>query len=864
MDTDLKNTCLMGFLEIKSTLYYGKIEELHNAIKEWLGYIPQTFPHYTRHTIPHSIEIIKQISALLFEGNDPTRPVINISATEAYILMAAAYLHDTGMVASDREKTEILDSEAWREWTSVHGGGARRWEEIKAFRISGKPANEQIRNFLADIQVRFLLAEFIRRSHHQRAAKIITLHQRELGRFAFDDPVLLQAIADACAAHGLSRHELTDHESFPDRRDIRGDQVNLQFLAILLRLGDLLDISYDRACPLLMNAASPLPADSLAHWTQYQRITHRLTAADKIEITAKCQNQEEHRYLRDWCQWLVDEAANAAVLKAHWKRHENWPVPIATIKGDSPTIKIQPAPGATYIFGDWKLELDHEAIFERLIYDVYDRPSAFILELIQNALDATRCRIYADCKATGQDTPEYPTQFPEEIRQKFPIKISLEERACRNELSGETETCQVLTVEDNGIGMDRDIIQKYFLQIGRSYYVTDEFRRNFKFNPTSRFGVGFLSVFSVSDLVEVETYKTVSGDGPLRLKLTGPRNYLLMDKGGLTANGTRISVGLRQPFSAGELTSLIREWCRRVEFPIVVNDLGTETTIVAERAEDFIYEIPLVTDPDARFEVRAFPINRPGIEGELYVFALFDKWGESWEAREWAEDVYPKLHPNANVPQIIESIYCINGISYGLMDREVIKYERVRSRRSGFSERIDYRKLPKNINLARKSMEFYENEVSPEVDSRWQEIMEQHLSNSLRAQVNNSWVYKQLLADKFKKFDFWENQLGTIRIFRNGESHLISLKELEEQHLITVVLRAGMVGYKDGIKPGWDNDAISIWGGDLESLSDFFRIIIFTKRTVQNMRWLDNGYFALDYNKEHCKKFLKEIFFRSN
>lgn len=190
-------------------------------------------------------------------------------------------------------------------------------------RTGNELSDDFVRNFLADLETRFLLAEFIRRGHHLRARTVIEQHQPTLGRFAFDDLVLQRTIADVCVAHGLRTHELEDQERFPDRRDIRGNAVNVRLLAILLRLGDLLDMSVDRACPLLLNAACPLPADSLAHWTQYQRITHRLTAPDRIEITAECENQGEHRVL-DWCQWIVDEVRASRTLLARSKRHHEY------------------------------------------------------------------------------------------------------------------------------------------------------------------------------------------------------------------------------------------------------------------------------------------------------------------------------------------------------------------------------------------------------------------------------------------------------------------------------------------------------------------------------------------------------------
>ena len=331
VSTDPRSTALIAYLKDRDDLYFGKLLELRQAVTDWLSYIPQTFPHYTRHTVQHSDEIVLQISKLLFRDDDPQQPVVSLSASEAYILGAAAYLHDAGMVVPDGKKTEILESKAWKDWTTGEGGVAKRWREVRALRQGQEPADESVRNFLADIQTRFLIAEFVRFTHHQRAAEIITEHQGMLGRFAFDDPMLLRTIADVCVAHGLKQHELEDRERYPERRDIRGQQVNVRFLAILLRLGDLLDVSYDRACPLLLNAASPLPAESLAHWTQYRRISHRLTSPNIIEITADCQTQEEHRFLQDWCQWMADEARQAAIIVTRATRHSDWQAPKVTL-----------------------------------------------------------------------------------------------------------------------------------------------------------------------------------------------------------------------------------------------------------------------------------------------------------------------------------------------------------------------------------------------------------------------------------------------------------------------------------------------------------------------------------------------------
>ncbi|WP_420829734.1 HD domain-containing protein [Polyangium aurulentum] len=171
----------------------------------------------------------------------------------------------------------------------------------------------------------------MRREHHRRAGALVRRHTLELGQFDFDEPMLLAAIADVCVGHGLDKWELEDTVRFPEARDILGERVNIRLLATLLRLGDLLDLRCDRACPLLIQAACPLPADSIAHWTQYRAIYHRLTTPERIEIRAACKTRDEHRTLHDWCSWLVQEIESIPARLARTP----WRPPVATMVGPS-------------------------------------------------------------------------------------------------------------------------------------------------------------------------------------------------------------------------------------------------------------------------------------------------------------------------------------------------------------------------------------------------------------------------------------------------------------------------------------------------------------------------------------------------
>ncbi|HJW95698.1 MAG TPA: hypothetical protein VJ901_18930 [Thermoanaerobaculia bacterium] len=181
---------------------------------------------------------------------------------------------------------------------------------------------------------------------------------------------------------------------------------------------------------------------------------------------------------------------------AHADRHGSWQPPAATSRG---------------FIDEWRFELDRDAVFERLINDVYDDKLAFVRELLQNAFDASRVQLYLDLETQKLPTPEYPNDAPETLRAQYPIEVTLKKAPAYDgrrqkrqaeslsytavgvgqalSLSPPSER-QFLTIIDHGVGMDRNVIARYLLQIGRSYYKSEEFLKRFHFVPTQPFRCG--------------------------------------------------------------------------------------------------------------------------------------------------------------------------------------------------------------------------------------------------------------------------------------------------------------------------------------------------------------------------------------
>lgn len=833
--TSLPNSPLLEYLKSKNTLYYAKLEELRSEVEGWLSYTISTFPHYTRHTVQHSDAILSQLSFLLFHDGRADQPVLeNLSAIECYMLGCAAHLHDAGMVASEAEKTRILETSEWIEWTT-EGSGANRYKEVDALLASSTSPEG---NFIANRHLRYLLAEFIRRNHHLLSGRLIEGESPIFEKFSLGDGVLQRHLANICIAHGLSRFELDDEARFPMRQSIRGELANVRLLAILLRLGDLLDMTADRACPLLLNAANPLPPDSYAHWSQYQAIKSFLVAPDVIQITAECDTQDVHSVLVDWCSWIADECANGHTLLVSSARHSEWMPPKATIGSHADTISINPSPTANYLWTRWSFQMETSEIFERTVFQM-SRGHGFVRELIQNGLDAIRCHMYSDLPQTGAPLPPLPTSLEDEIRNQYPLRLGLSEVSVPNEMAGEHEKSQVLTVEDTGIGMSRDIIEKYFLQIGRSFYTTEAFKRAYPFYPTSRFGIGFLSVFSASSKVEVVTRGIgTASDEAIKMTLSGPRNYFLTEKVERSTPGTTIRIWLDRNFQEGELTRSVEALCRRVEVPIVVNDLGKTTVVTAEKRDQFIVQEIDWGDLNSSIAITSYPLIIKGGSGEMYVLERRTDAGVSWDSYPSYLFGYLGTYPQAAQLKLPKNWIGLNGLT--VQESEVS--------RSGYAFRVDVRGRPEAIGLDRTA---FDSEIGTDIDSAVESLISSHLSDKDFSGIEKEeWKYKQGLAKTFPLLDYWAKVPRVVPVYVSNESKLFSFNDLDSyEDVITLSTFAHRFPNERELQAFDSGETPLLLASDVSNCWEDAMAVFVGKRSITDAAVTSDGLLILTWNK---------------
>lgn len=203
-----------------------------------------------------------------------------------------------------------------------------------------------------------------------------------------------------------------------------------------------------------------------------------------------------------------------------------------------------------------QFKAESKQLLDLMINSIYTHREIFLREIISNSSDAIDKLHYLSITK------------PEEVkvaREDLRIKVSADKDA------------RTVTVEDNGIGMDKDDLENNLGVIAHSGSL--DFKREMESGSDvdiiGQFGVGFYSAFLVSDEVTVYT-KKYGTDQAYRWKSKGADGYTI-DECEMDGWGTRVVMHLR-PDDENEryseyleqyrLQELIRKYSDYVRWPI--------------------------------------------------------------------------------------------------------------------------------------------------------------------------------------------------------------------------------------------------------------------------------------------------------
>lgn len=330
---------------------------------------------------------------------------------------------------------------------------------------------------------------------------------------------LIKALSDVCMSHGedLSFIQKLNKES----TDWLNEKSNLQFVSMMIRLGDIIHFDSSRA-PMSLYAEKMIcnPISEL-HWTaKNQDLKYMFEADDQgktvIAFSAFCTSPELYYFIHEYVDCIDCELENFFTLSRNWKSKEN--------DNDRYQIYLSEKVNRNNIDYDDKLftpnrelhfVLNQSKILELLMgVQLYKDPLLCLREVYQNALDATKCMIaYNNTRSISE-------------------KVSVTFGLGMEEVNGKQR--KYIYCLDHGTGMNEYIIQNYFLCIGKSYYKSADFMRSNTnwgdfVKPTSQFGIGILSTFMIADRINITT-KYYDNDKSLSFTITGPTEYFFYCK----------------------------------------------------------------------------------------------------------------------------------------------------------------------------------------------------------------------------------------------------------------------------------------------------------------------------------------------
>lgn len=188
---------------------------------------------------------------------------------------------------------------------------------------------------------------------------------------------------------------------------------------------------------------------------------------------------------------------------------------------------------------------------------LYSDKDIFLREIVANGIDAiTKYKKLVDLGEAPASTEEYA------------IKVSVDRDA------------KTLTIEDNGIGMTEEEVEKYITQIAFSGAADflDKYEKANGDAIIGHFGLGFYSAYMVADNVEIFT-KSYQDAPAVHWESDGNSTYTIGDTD-KSDRGTKIVLHIaanEESFLAeSEIRGLIRKYCSFMPYPIYFNYTGKD------------------------------------------------------------------------------------------------------------------------------------------------------------------------------------------------------------------------------------------------------------------------------------------------
>ena len=350
------------------------------SCSEMLKTVLLRYPHYSLHDASHAEAILSKIEMLLGSR------VSQLSPTDTWMVLHAAYAHDLGMVVQWRDLQKAWSDLAFQNYlTSLAEGedkdlrNAVQW--LRKMEAGKKDDALWPLHIVRSVQL--IDAAYFRSQHAAMSKSYIERIaqglQIDLGHSGLVRSRLLQLLGEICACHTAPEDQVLELPY--ETNGFGSDYAHPRFVAMLLRLGDLLDVDNGRFNAAAEEVIGGLPESSVAHKEKHEATKHLLITPEQIEFASDGPDEPSYLEARRFVNWLEAEIRFLTM---------NWVILVPKGFGgfaprfEKPKLCIKGVPDAEGLAG-LHFEISQKKAFEIIEgSNIYENKLVFILPFDDN------------------------------------------------------------------------------------------------------------------------------------------------------------------------------------------------------------------------------------------------------------------------------------------------------------------------------------------------------------------------------------------------------------------------------------------------------------------------------------------------
>lgn len=492
----------------KDNIWYSNINIVIKNVEDLYIRTPYFFEEYTNHGIKHINTILDILDKLISDSS-----LENVTEKELGICIISLILHDIGMFVSYNGFKQLLEDEHAYADLEKKKNFKENWKEylfdlkyysekqlISKFGTTDIYFTELKNEAELESKERMVIGEFLRQNHSYIAHFIIVngIENVDFLDGTMIDDETRDIIGLIARSHGMNIRDTEIYLKNKYNVISKPKNISVFYIMAILRIADYLDVGEERAshivCAFFVKKSEYSKQEFF--WNQCIKYEDFVWDYDRecLSIDATPKNPKQFINVKKWINGVQYELDMCwAIIGEHYDANK-YKMTIRRL--ESNILKKEVVSEYEKKFYTQEVCLDANAdILKLLIAPLYgDEPSYGVREILQNAVDACRER--------------EKIEKDREKNYKGKVVVSLD-----------TEQ-KMMVFTDNGIGMNIDIIKKYYLIAGSSYRRSEAWSKEFvgldgnaKVLRNGKFGIGVLATFLLGEKAEVITrsYKEEKG-----------------------------------------------------------------------------------------------------------------------------------------------------------------------------------------------------------------------------------------------------------------------------------------------------------------------------------------------------------------